>query len=633
MIEHMIKLIECAALIKSWPAWHPGMVGTPERVRKAAEEVHHGEIGFCVTEVNSGIKQDRIASTVLRRVPGPQITVKQGRSRRSLREITLHALQHGFHGAEILVPEQVRGGCSLQLRQQTLIAVKALPVHIRCIQLQTGANKIIPSPAVFCTRLGMQFGETFPERSRSRTTQRTQVDPFHQQPGRICMHTAVMRGWNPQGTSVTQRSKPIALRAKIVRMGCPVPLQEEAFPADPQSGGLMNTATCNRFQREPVRHATAELLQSFPKCAILCQVMHLRSCRTRLRGTWYTAMLALSVLLTGCHNQDQADDVLSRYAGRVANVLEQEVHPPERDWESIALPRRRNRTWPVSEVTVGMLDALDLVHCDLLHEVGARNSSLGRLQQPSIRLHHEVRMLAGLLACRQSGAYLAADRYDFRRWLDELIARKETLLPGVFWNAVFAGQEIERLFSLARGSLRISGLESVDASRQALQEVQTLLSRAQTEYGLDATALEAQLAVLHDSSAGGTVLSQLQAATQWLNALTGSMQRGDPRRMCPRGHPTRRARILDNVFRTFYIGEVQPWLADLDRSALAWLQAFQSLRHTLPGPPPPGLQVFLEQTTSLEHPSGVWVRYRQAVPSHARAWQRWLKACALMPSN
>lgn len=368
----------------------------------------------------------------------------------------------------------------------------------------------------------------------------------------------------------------------------------------------------------------------FPKCAILCQVMHARFRSSGPGGTWYTALLPVILCLSGCHDADHAGDVLSRYADRVTNVLGTEFVPPSPDWEQLAPPRRRERLQPVADIRVGMLDVLDLVHCDLLHEVGQRNSSLGRVQRPSVRLHHEVRMLNGLRRCLAAPA--GADP-AFRDWLRDLVRQKERAQAAVYRNAVYGDTEFETMFSRAGGVLRISRLEAAAASTQALHELRGLLAGALTGGTLDHAALEAQLDRMQGGAAGGVVLAQMHAATLWLERLTASMESGEPQRMCPRGHATRRARILENVFRTFYVGEVQPWLARLDREGQQWLAAFRDLEAVLPGSPPPPLRDFLSRTTHPEHPGGVRARFRHVVPAHARAWQRWLSACGLMPSR
>ena len=103
--------------------------------------------------------------------------------------------------------------------------------------------------------------------------------------------------------------------------------------------------------------------------------------------------------------------------------------------------------------------------------------------------------------------------------------------------------------------------------------------------------------------------------------------------MCYNKRATPKARILDTVFRKYYVDRVQPYLARVHRQARDWLELINRLAKAQEAQMTTAFAAYFETQLSIEAESAIWSRYQRALARHTEAWQTMLAQCGLMPGK
>lgn len=343
-------------------------------------------------------------------------------------------------------------------------------------------------------------------------------------------------------------------------------------------------------------------------------------------------LLAMVLGLVGCERTPEASQQMDNYLDRVARVLGQSWQPwkPEQ-LSQYRLPPRRERMLDVPEIRIGLLDlVVESRRCQTLQQlVSERNSSLGRLMPASYLLAYEGDLLRAMHACLQVIADDPA-RAGLREQLEDIVRIKRASLRAAFWNALNGSDEFTGYLRFADQPLPVSAEPLNDhPAAEALNQL------AAIGEGLPATLppgreqIEPLMQALGRSERSGQLIHTLSRLTHTLDQAAAMLEARPGSTLCPTGTPTERSRILMNVFRTFYAGELQPQIAQAQRLGAPWQAAVARLA-SLPGAAAPTSR-YLAQLAGT--PDSLWERYQAALTRHTRAWQEVLNACQQMPGQ
>jgi len=348
-------------------------------------------------------------------------------------------------------------------------------------------------------------------------------------------------------------------------------------------------------------------------------------------------IVLLSLLASACAEPD-ARSMLERYTERVGNAIEE---PIDTDFDRALahrppLPPKRQRLIEIETIREGMIDVLDFRHCDLLHAIAERNTSLGRLAGHSQRLIYELEILPAMRRCLRridDEGLEVPPRLETR--LREIIQHKQQSLGALIWNALYAGDEMEQQFELGQPPLPLQGQALLAPIKPTLARFQTLAelsTRDDWEAPGFAPKLEQDFEALYRSRFGGQWLTSLALLTHTLERTADAFERRLARRpVCFNNRPNNQARIIRNVFQTFYAGELQTYLSLVDRQGREWLDSQHRILTHLPVPE--GARHYFGVLLNPEAPEGIWQRYLDARDRHTRNWQRLLRQCGMMPGS
>ncbi|NHN36979.1 DUF3080 domain-containing protein [Pseudomaricurvus alcaniphilus] len=345
-------------------------------------------------------------------------------------------------------------------------------------------------------------------------------------------------------------------------------------------------------------------------------------------------LLLASCFLLACERQPDAGEMLARYDYRLGNALELaagERGAPPPGVEVIELPRypqRRDLLQPLQPLNIGLLDFLRLSDCDLQRLLGERNSVLGKVMAGSQQLlyHHQFIRLAELCL-----ATLAQDtgRSDLHEALELALRAKRQDSVNIGWNATAASAEFRQLFSLADGPL----LPATAALKptELLVSLQQLARMLAITEPLQSSELEAYYQVVGSANIAGRLLLSQQLVAVHLDRLTARVEAElDRRPLCYRAAPSPRARVAEQVFLRFYIGEVQPYISAVHQQSVSLGAALETLLEPYRPWPDPFAR-YWQLTWSSQNQASVWRRFQSAVSEHTQLWQKMLRQCGMSP--
>ncbi|MFK7160789.1 DUF3080 family protein [Marinospirillum sp. MEB164] len=351
-----------------------------------------------------------------------------------------------------------------------------------------------------------------------------------------------------------------------------------------------------------------------------------------MRFVWTICLL---VWLSGCQPLT-TEDALTRYLERLNRALELPTEPADLEIRTLAAwPPASMSQLPLTEIRLGVFETYALRSCpDLLSLIAQRNNQLGRVMPLALRLEYELELSQRLHVCYRQAIQM--EQEDLAEQLRPLIEQVDQRLPAIFWNFLVASEEMRGLMRLSRGPLPLAA-QPLEQEAQALLE--TLLT-LQQELSLDQQwrHTEEQVTLLHlgpylqplqDQASVGQLLQSLILAEATLKAAQRQLDArltGPP--LCPQPTPSLpRAQTSQRVLLQTFIGEIQPWMAQLERQSHIWLPALNQL---LDQPDAPEvIQAWRQNWIDPAEPATPWRRFQQAHREHARLWEALLHQCGL----
>lgn len=348
---------------------------------------------------------------------------------------------------------------------------------------------------------------------------------------------------------------------------------------------------------------------------------------------WRTLNLATLCLLVAACNGNEAESLVERYASRTSNAIKVDIDLELKPTAEVLSPLapRRDRLAEVPQIREGLLELLDLRHCGLMQLVSERNTSLGRVAKPSQRLIYELKILPELEHC------ILALRDDEQKAalttkLSEYAQIKRAGYAPLLFNAIYQSDEMERHFSLGQPPLTPAEHGYISPLVETLERFQ-MLAELNQQVGWQTPEftqqLESNFETLYSTDFGARWLSSMALLTQTLEQVSAAIEaRLSGRPICFNRQQNAQSKILWNVFIKFYVGELQPYIAQVEREGRQWSELNMHILTPLSGVQTLSeIQPFFEMSET----AAVWGPYLRARQRHTEAWQTLLEQCDLRP--
>jgi len=330
----------------------------------------------------------------------------------------------------------------------------------------------------------------------------------------------------------------------------------------------------------------------------------------------------LLVLLSGCNQGSVLDQRLDNYLERLARSLEQQ--PLMRiDKIDVKLPRPRALQISVAATSLNLLEFVELSQCELHRVIAARNSSLGKLAVPSQDLLHQLDFLKHVDSCL---ALITADNPELAEKLRSAAADKQKALPAYLWRATLGGAEFRDFWNHAQNDTSYP-LNADSRTDFALTRLNQIISNILAgQYEVDATQFHEILAVLRNGEGGALLHSWSRTHVAMTAAGQVMADRLGRKPLCYPAMKTSQANIFRNVITDYFVKQVQPLIADLNRRYYDIMPRIRQLETDLAAAEPSAYRDYRQQRD---------LQLKQAhdsVAQHIRQAAPLLEQCGFLPT-
>lgn len=341
------------------------------------------------------------------------------------------------------------------------------------------------------------------------------------------------------------------------------------------------------------------------------------------RKSSYYGLFCLSLI--SCNISNSPELMFDNYSYRLSNALASDRPKMVLSSPLISYPSRRELSYSLAPVKLGLLDFLRLSSCELQRHIGSRNSSLGRVLQPSQRLIYEVKFIELGNAClqvldKQSALY---------KLLTEALVIKREQLNKRRWNALFGSDEFSVLFSLGVKPLNTNKIKVIPSELYSALDTLYRYNSARLLTLVDEVALEQAFSIVVSSKRVGEIRRSMYQASAYLEQADKIVKaRLLGKALCFNQLPNDKFDVAHTVFLKFYIGEVQPYVGRLHQHAQALFERLDRLQKNSLSPKV--FSRFWERVYLSE--SSEWQLFNAAIKQHTISWQKLLSQCGRMPS-
>ncbi len=346
----------------------------------------------------------------------------------------------------------------------------------------------------------------------------------------------------------------------------------------------------------------------------------------------YILIVLCCMNICACGDGDTAEALLADYLKRVerATGIQSILSTPV---NLLPYPSRREQNLPVVPLRMGMVNFAKLYSCDLFRLINERNSIMGRVMPISQKLAYEIAFLQNAEVCYQKLATEATTNKEFLTLFLEVIEKKRTNLPVIFWQATFNSPELKKLFSLAVSSLNPEENQVFINAQQSITYLHELGKHLHSaSLDIDIEELETHYFRLQRYQYGGRLLQSVAQLTEYLNRAAYSLgMLNKESTLCVQNKPTEKAHILNNIFKKYYAQRVGAYISQIHRQGKAWLTDIENLVQVQTIKLPIAFTRY--RTQMLTPDKGIWKRFDAAIQRHTQAWQTVLSQCGLMPAG
>lgn len=336
-------------------------------------------------------------------------------------------------------------------------------------------------------------------------------------------------------------------------------------------------------------------------------------------------LTAIVAGLAGC-SQSSAG-LYDDYMGRLANVMA----VPKPEWSLpplVSPPRNRDLVVAIPDLKVTPLSYWNLRHCALFNLISERNSILGRVATPTNVWRYEARVLQGIESCLDHPETDAEQAEQLQAWRSE----KQTSWPAATWNGTLAAPSMRQLWRPSIDGWAPGQIPSITSLSNDLATLSSWVHAwsepsADRPVTVDSSQFNAVYQRLDQHNVGGEWRRSVRISISGLEAATQQVTQAIAEdTLCPAGRRTRAADNAQNVLQLVFIGDIQPYIAELNRRGetlladLADLAAAIDLVHPEWDAFFAGLQADLDQLQASSR-------------QHAQQWQILLDRCAITPGG
>ncbi|CAM3704904.1 MULTISPECIES: DUF3080 family protein [Pseudoalteromonas] len=333
----------------------------------------------------------------------------------------------------------------------------------------------------------------------------------------------------------------------------------------------------------------------------------------------YLGTLFACLLISAC--SDKPTDINEQYQQRLATALDKPlpVTPP---LNNLKLTPVHNNDNPATAQQLSIVQLAQLSHCKLNTLIAEHNSQLGKVASSAGQLTYQIQFIQLAPSCLEK---LNSESKSYQAIKHELANKKQQLLKQ-FNHLLYNDPELKRTWQLTSYALdnNLAGLVETELALQNLLTLkQQIIQQQYTQ--IDSQALYPQLSQLRQFNFNQALVSAVRQQTYFNHSTSRYLTSIDLSALCNPLKNKRQAQIVSNVFKKYYLSQLQPYQAQLSGALERLMPLYQAL--------------WLDSTTNQpelrallqQQPSNLLTAFKESAKTHVTWWQKFYKKCEISP--
>lgn len=281
---------------------------------------------------------------------------------------------------------------------------------------------------------------------------------------------------------------------------------------------------------------------------------------------------------------------------------------------SLSFPAKSEMLIDIPQLNINMREFYAIENCAIKQLIAERNTALGKIQLPSVRLQYEWTLIALLRSCIENTA-----NQDNNKLIDKMIiwlTQKERVFDLTWANMLTQSNESHAAFSSASGFIEGDESDNITEGLFDLANLIAIKQDPQQHISMMETSLQS---MLKHRVYVRLWRSQIRVKTQ-LDKMTADIAKWEKSFACQTRKDKEKLTIIRNVFTLFFIQEIQPIAAKMNHYHYLLKPEFMKLVND------PTLPVVFKDTIA-KHANDGFDEYQKAMLKHIKIWQVIFKKC------
>ena len=323
--------------------------------------------------------------------------------------------------------------------------------------------------------------------------------------------------------------------------------------------------------------------------------------------------ISLMLLVQSCQRHQLLPNALEDYSDRMYKVLDiEKTDIPT--FATLAFPDKQNFAINIPKLNIKMREFYAIEDCAIKQLIAERNTALGKIQLPSVRLNYEWTLINNLQNCIK--IYSTQNNDALVEKMQDWLSQKEAMFPLVWANMVTQSNEFYLGISASSGF--IDGDEN-DNFTEGLFDLKNLVA-VRDDPAANIVAMEASLQSIQKHRVYVRLWRSQMLLRNYLNQMTTDISHWASSFTCQTTKDREQLAIIRNVFTMFFIQNVQAIGAQINHYHYALKPEFLKLIND--DNLPTSFTLTIDKYNQSE-----FDEYQKAMLTHIRMWQGIFKLC------
>ncbi len=340
---------------------------------------------------------------------------------------------------------------------------------------------------------------------------------------------------------------------------------------------------------------------------------HTRMSRKKQSNMGVISLVLVLFLLQSCQRHQALPNALEDYSDRMYQVLDlEDKNIPT--FATLVFQDKNAFATNLPELNIKMREFYAIEGCAIKQLIAERNTAMGKIQLPSVRLSYEWTLIQRLRECVQSNAN--AENKALTIKIQDWLSQKEAIFPLMWANMLTQSDEFYLGVSSSAGF--IDGNEK-DNFTEALFDLKNLIA-IKEDPAANLATMETSLKSIQQHRIYARLWRSQLLLRDYLQQMTIDISAWASAFSCETRKDKEKLAIIRNVFTLFFIDEIQGIGAQINRYHYALKPEFLKLigdDHL-----PPNFTSTVEQYSQLG-----FDEYQNAMLAHIEMWQGIFKKC------